>query len=585
MKMVTNCNFFRAWLYKCALFRYNALVKREKAGLPAEDNGSITMKKRNRLAALVLCAALLAGALSGCGEKQDAAEPFVLRAGVCAALTTLDPAMNTESDAASVFYAMYENLMRMSDDGSGRAVLTNGMAKEYTEETNYDGTVTYRFTLRSSARWSDGQRVTADDFVYAWQRLVDPATGSPNHALLSMVAGYDEVRAGGNLSLLQVEAKNDSTFCVTLSSACAYFLESVCTAAATMPLRRDLGTGGAETADVTNGAYRVESWDEGDTLTLTRNAEYYEAKLVGADTLQFVFADAERAWTLFEAGELDYAANLPESAIRTLSEGEDWTTSDIYATVCVLYNNQTDLFSDVHIRRAFDLAIDRTAVAAAAGAAKRAATGLVPSGISDAEGAETDYRTTGGTLCAVDEEGYAARLEEAGSELTYAGYYSTSMFPPVELLYVENEENAAAAGALQSAWQEALSVNIMLRGVTQEEYDTRMAERSYELALCELSAQYDDAMSFLDRWCSTDGGNLIGYLNETYDVLLGVARASDNLVARVAFLHDAESMLLEDVALSPVYFDGTAHALRDGLRGAYSDGFGASYLTAVREAE
>lgn len=543
------------------------------------------MKKRNRLAALALCAALLAGALSGCGEKQDAAEPFVLRAGVCAALTSLDPAMNTESDAASVFYAMYENLMRMSDDGSGRAVLTNGMAKEYTEETNYDGTVTYRFTLRSSARWSDGQRVTADDFVYAWQRLVDPVTGSPNHALLSMVAGYDEVRAGGNLSLLQVEAKNDSTLCVTLSSACAYFIESVCTASATMPLRRDLGTGGAETADVTNGAYRVESWDEGDTLTLTRNAEYYEAKLVGADTLQFVLADAERAWELFEAGELDYAANLPESAIRTLSEEEDWTTSDIYATVCVLYNNQTDLFSDTHIRRAFDLAIDRTAVAAAAGAAKHAATGLVPNGISDAEGAEADYRTTGGTLCAVDEEGYAARLEEAGSELTYAGYYSTSMFPPVELLYVENEENIAVAEALQTAWQEALSVNIMLRGVTQEEYDTRMAERSYELALCELSAQYDDAMSFLDRWCSTDEGNLIGYLNETYDVLLGVARASDNLVARVAFLHDAESMLLEDVALSPVYFDGTAHALRDGLRGAYSDGFGASYLTAVREAE
>lgn len=542
------------------------------------------MKKAKRLLALLLCAALTAGALSGCGgDGEDGDEPFVLRAGICAELTTLDPAMNTDSDASGIFYAMYENLMRMSDDGSGHAVLAGGMAREYTEETNFDGTVTYRFTLRSSARWSDGQRVTADDFVYAWQRLVDPATDSPNHALLSMVAGYDEVRAGGNLSLLQVEAKSDSTFCVTLSSACAYFVESVCTAPATMPLRRDLGTGGIGSA--TNGAFCLESWDEGSTLTLTRNAEYYEAKLVGADTLQFVFADAERAWELFEAGELDYAANLPERAIETLAAGEDWTTSDIYATMCVLYNNQTDLFSDAHIRRAFDLAIDRTAVAAAAGAARRAATGLVPCGISDAEGAEEDYRTTGGELCATDEEGYAARVDEAKSELTFAGYYSTSMFPPVELLYVENEENAAAATALQSAWQEALSVNIMLRGVTQEEYDTRMAERNYELALCELSAQYDDAMSFLDRWCSTDENNLIGYLNDTYDVLLGVARASDNLVARVAFLHDAETMLLEDVALSPVYFDGAAYVLREGLRGAYSDGFGASYLTGVCETE
>ena len=80
--------------------------------------------------------------------------------------------------------------MRESDDGSGEVTLTNGMAKEYAEETNYDGSVTYRFTLRSTARWSDGEKVTADDFVYAWQRLADPATDSPNHALMTVRLFY-----------------------------------------------------------------------------------------------------------------------------------------------------------------------------------------------------------------------------------------------------------------------------------------------------------------------------------------------------------------------------------------------------------
>ena len=154
------------------------------------------MKAIKRITALALCALMLLGLLSGCGEKKQGDEKFVLNVSVCNVIDSLDPAMNTDTDADSVFYALYENLMRESDDGSGEVTLTNGMAKEYTEETNYDGSVTYRFTLRSTARWSDGEKVTADDFVYAWQRLADPATDSPNHALMSVVAGYDDVRAG-----------------------------------------------------------------------------------------------------------------------------------------------------------------------------------------------------------------------------------------------------------------------------------------------------------------------------------------------------------------------------------------------------
>ena len=370
------------------------------------------MKAIKRITALALCALMLLGLLSGCGEKKQGDEKFVLNASVCNVIDSLDPAMNTDTDADSVFYALYENLMRESDDGSGEVTLTNGMAKEYAEETNYDGSVTYRFTLRSTARWSDGEKVTADDFVYAWQRLADPATDSPNHALMSVVAGYDDVRETGDKTKLQVSAKDESTFVVTLSAPCAYFIEGICTAVATMPLRRDLA--------------------------------------------------------------------------------------------------------------------------------------------------------------------------EAKEELSYAGYYSTSMFPPVELLYVTGTENDAVASALQSMWSTTLGVNVMLRGVTQSEYNARMEAGNYELALQKVTALYDDAMGFLDRWCSEDEQNLISYENGTYDVLMGVARASENPVARTAFLHDAETMLLGETALSPVYFDGTAHMLRDTLRGVYTDGFGNSYFAGVR---
>ncbi len=454
--------------------------------------------------------------------------------------------MNTDTDADSVFYALYENLMRESDDGSGEVTLTNGMAKEYTEETNYDGSVTYRFTLRSTARWSDGEKVTADDFVYAWQRLADPATDSPNHALMSVVAGYDEVRETGDKTKLQVSAKDESTFVVTLSVPCAYFIEGICTAVATMPLRRDLteNGGGFDTPDlVSNGTYHVSAWTKSSELTAARSDEYYEARLVGPDELHFIFtAGADEAWQLYEAGDIDYIAHLPNSVIAELSQDESWKPTAVYATASVLYNNESDTFSNEHIRKAFDLAIDRAAATAAG----------------------------------------SARATQAQEELTYAGYYSTSMFPPVELLYVTGTENDAVASALQNMWSTTLGVNVMLRGVTQAEYNTRMEAGNYELALQKVTALYDDAMGFLDRWCSEDEQNLISYENGTYDVLMGVARASENPVARTAFLHDAETMLLGETALSPVYFDGTAHMLRDTLRGVYTDGFGNSYFAGVR---
>ena len=106
-------------------------------------------------------------------------------------------------------------------------------------EENFDGTTTYTFHLRS-ARWSDGQAVTADDFVYAWQRLANPLTLSPNAELLSAVQGYDAVRAGGDPSKLAVTAKNDSTLEVVLSGKYDWFLTEVCTAPATSPLRQDV---------------------------------------------------------------------------------------------------------------------------------------------------------------------------------------------------------------------------------------------------------------------------------------------------------------------------------------------------------
>ena len=538
---------------------------------------------------LLLIVMLLLTSLTGCGETAEQEEKFILSVCVCNQIESLDPAMNTNIDAQSIFYSLYENLMRYTDDGTGTAALSSGMAKEYTEVGNYDGTVSYEFSLRSTARWSDGKKVTADDFVYAWQRLVDPATDSPNHALLNMVRGYDEVRETGDVSSLAVSAKGDDTFCVTLSAPCAYFIDGICTDVATMPLRRDMvekdSENWASTVNiVTNGAYRVGTWTKEASLQTKRNEKYYESRLVGPDAVRFVFApDAESAYGLYESGEVDYISHLPQRVLEQPGEEQNWTETPIFATYCVLYNHLTDEFSDAHARKAFDLAIDRAAIAAAAGAEATPADGLVPTGVRDSEDG-ADYRIVGGSLCAVDEETYSDRCAAALGEITAAGNYRGMGFPIVDYLYsTEDDIGSIVALALAKQWREKLNIEVQLKGVTQEEYDALIEAGDFTLAGQYLAVQRNDAMGFLESFSSSREDNALRYSNHTYDVLMGVAEKSDNAVARIAFLHDAEAMLLEDTALSPVLFGARSHMLREGLQGIYYDGLGNTYFSNITQ--
>ena len=198
------------------------------------------MNVRKRMAAVLLMLTLLATLMTGCGEE----EALTLTATLGDGLETLDPIYATDEEDQTILTHLYENLMRQTVDSAGNITLSVGMAKSYSSEENLDGTVTWPFKLRS-AKWSDGRTIKAKDFVYAWRRLANPASGSSYASILSIVAGYDEVRETGDTSLLQVTAKNDSTLEVVLTGNYEWFLSDVCTAVATSPLREDVVTAAA----------------------------------------------------------------------------------------------------------------------------------------------------------------------------------------------------------------------------------------------------------------------------------------------------------------------------------------------------
>lgn len=543
------------------------------------------MHRLKQVIAIALGALILMSALSGCAEEETPEEErFVLCASVCSALSSLDPAMNTDPQAESVFCALYENLMRMEEDENGRITAVPGIAKEYEEIRNYDGTVDYVFTLRSSARWSDGTRVRSRDFVYAWRRLVDPVTDSPNHALLSMVEGYAAARETGDTTQLKVSSEGDSTFRVTLSAPCAYFLGEVCTAVAAMPLRSDAIQKNerwmTSSNFPSNGPYQAEIWAKGQYLQLRRNASYYERLTAGPDTLRFLFSSGEEARRLYERGDVDYVASPPQDMEATGS-------LPLRSTICVFYNHVSEVFSNAYVRAAFDLVIDRAGIAAAEGAQAVPASGLVPPGIVDgAEDAAGDFRGVGGELCPTDEEGYAARCLDAGTLLRSGGYWGGVGFPQIVCLYeAGNAKTRDVAVAVAALWQEKLNVAVTVEGLPRGELERRMEEGDYDLAVEALRAEHGDAAEYLAPFAGTDGNNALHYVSKPFDLLIGVAEASGDPPARAAFLHDAEALLLGDTALSPVCFGTETYLLRDGLTGIHFDLRGNVYFNAVSRAE
>lgn len=524
---------------------------------------------------------MLMGALSGCHETEEEADGrFALHASLCGPLDSLDPAMNTDARAESVFGALFENLMRLGVDEAGNTTVEPAAAREYKVVENYDGTVDYVFTLRSAARWSDGTRLKAQDFVYAWRRLVNPVTNSPHHSLLSMVQGYDVARETGDATRLAVTAENDSTLRVTLAAPCLYFLSDVCTATATMPLRSDFATKNPDWATSGglpgNGPYQVGAWSKAEYLQLRRNGSYHESRAVLPDTLRFVFAgSAEKAWQRYVTGDLDFVTDPPAGT-------EGVVPVPRRSTVCVLYNHMGDVFSNEHVRRAFDLSLDRPAIATAVGAAATPATGLVPPGVvnTSIEGGD-DFRAVGGTLLAVDAEGYSMRCIEAGNELRSGGYWGGEGFPSVTCLYVAEDEVHAAVTAAALCWREQLNVSVVSEGVSREEFNARVDAGEYDLAIDVIDVSCGDAMTCLAPFAGADADNVLHYASKPYDLLIGVAETAGDPAAESAFLHDAELLLLGDTALSPLCFGGTACLLREGLSGLRFNARGNVYFDAV----
>lgn len=519
-------------------------------------------------------------------ETQAPADgPFNLNVNVASEPQTIDPALNSAVDGAIMTGHMFEGLFKWADSGElvdgvqdcNLAELVPGQAESYEKVVNDDKTVTYTFKLRSDAKWSDGKAVTAGDFVYAWQRLATPATAADYCYMIDMVKGYAEVNAGeADPSTLAVEAPDDSTFVVTLTYDCPYFLE-VCAFPATFPVREDVVSADPDgwthnvATYLSNGAYKLTQWDHNSQIIMAKNEYYYDVDKLGPDTLTFKLMDDNNAMlTGFNSGELDFIEDMPVDEIPSLLSSGDLRIVPYIGTYYVCYNVEKAPFDDWRVRKAFTLAIDaQYIVDNVTQTGQLPASGFVPSGVA---GKGPDFRAEGGDYWtpATDDAQYQKNVEEAQKLLAEAGYPNGEGFPTVTYLYNTSDNHKKIGEALQQQWQTALGVEVKLENQEWAAFLETRKNGEYQIARNGWIADYNDPISFLDMWLTGGGNNDAQYSNPDYDAAINEAKSTADPEARMAAMHKAEDIIMgKDWALGPIYFYTQKYMLNPDVKGMY----------------
>ena len=572
--------------------------------------------KKTKLLSLLLSGAMVAGLLAGCGSGTENAgdntpapggseapsgEAFEMTVNIASEPQTIDPALNSAVDGAIMLSHMFEGLMRWDDSGAetpgtngtcNNATLAPGQAETYDKVVNDDGTVTYTFHLREDAKWSDGKDVTAEDFVFSWQRLVDPATAADYSYMIDCVVGASEIIYGtatGELdeegneimehadpSTLAVKAVDDKTFEVTITSDLPYFLE-ICAFPATFPVRSDIVSNAQWTYDpatyISNGAYKMTIRETNSQIVMEPNEYYYDVASLGPQKITFKLMEDQNAMLNgFKTGELDFIESMPVDEIAGLMTSGDLKIVDYIGTYYVCYQTQKAPFDDWRVRKAFTLAIDRTYIVnEITQTGQVEAGGFVPAGVYDADGATgDDFRTQGGDYYKPTDADYEANCEEARQLLAEAGYPNGEGFPVVEYLYNTDDAHKAVAEALQSMWQNVLGVTVTLNNQEWATFLQTRKDGDYSIARNGWIADYNDPMSFLDMWLTGGGNNDAQYSNAEYDAKIQAAKASTDPAERMQLMHEAEDIIMgQDYALCPLYFYTQKYMLADGIQGMY----------------
>ena len=600
-----------------------------------------------RVLALALCLIMLASAFVGCAKKDENDKGAYVNMYLTDMVYDLDPAHAYENESAlRIISLIYDNLFVLDENGKVKKSLAKGYKVSENEQLDE-----YKMTIElKDTSWTDGIAVSANDVVYAWKRIMTVEDSYEAASLLFDIKNARAVKEGdATIDDLGIYALNEKTLEIIFEEKIDYdqFLLNI-TSYALVPLREEIVTRSYDWAKkgstmVCSGPFRLRrvSYEEDDAqMILERNSYYFrDLKKDAVDksvTPYRIIIDytktADEIMAAYEAGEIFYVGDIPLSVrgdYKDIAEITDALSTHTYVlnhdAVIRYYNAEgfealssneilfstdkgqiakgmvdgvplvegTDgdkIFANKDVRKALSLAIDRDAIAEAVVFAK-AATGLVPYGVFDADSAKKSFREVGGELIKTSADMAAAKAALAESGVDASKY----MFAISVASY--DEVHMEIAKMVQTAWTELgfhVAINAidlitnddileMIDDVPRDIKDDEFAESfragAFEVAAVDYHAYSADAYSALSRLAKAFSGqgmdmtntdyilspHVSGYDSEDYNEKIEEVFAEKNIAARATLLHEAEEMIVEDMPIIPICFNQNAVLVREEL--------------------
>jgi oligopeptide transport system substrate-binding protein len=484
----------------------------------------------------------------------------VLHRGISSDPESVDPHKARSTQAGEVLRDIGEGLLTYSATGE----LLPGTAESWTIS---DDGLTYTFALRDNARWSNGDAVTADHFVFSLRRLVDPATAAFYAELVSDIANASAIIAGDMpASELGVEAVDDKTLVVTLVRPVPYLL-SLLTFPSTFPVHPgSVAQHGEEFTRagnlLSNGAYTLDAWEPGSVLSLSRNEHYWNNEATAIDEVRHHVVTQEMTeLNRYRAGELHITGSVPPDSFAQVQEeyADELHIAPYLGVYYYGFNLTRPPFKDnPGLRKALSMAIDREVlVERITGRGEAAAYSWVPPGVQNYEPRLLSYAGL-----SQDERNAQARrlLAEAG--------YGPGNPLEIELRYNTSDTQERMAGAVRAMWKENLGVETTL---INEEFQVLLANmRAAQVTQVFRSSwigDYNDAHTFLSIMESGNASNMPRYSNQDFDSLMQQAAEQVDPTFRRSYLEEAERELLDDHPFIPIYFYVSKHLVSPDVIG------------------
>lgn len=503
----------------------------------------ITARPRRWIAQALGCLTFLLGVL-GCSEKRERADLVFING---AEPESFDPAIVTDQVGMRISSALFEGLCRVNEMGRPEP----GVAERW--EISEDAR-TYTFFLRHDARWSNGDPVTANDFVQSWQRVLDPSTGADYASQLHVIAGaraYSEGKINA-FSDVGVRALDEHTLQVELENPTPYFID-LCAFATLAPVhlptvKKHAGSWIKPAHLVCNGPYLLKAWKLDDHIRLEKNPMYWDAEHVAMETINVLpIAEPNTAINYFLTGEVDLIMDkgmVPTSLTAELKRKPWFHTGPFLGSYFTRFNTTRPPFNDPKVRQAFTMAIDGRRITE-----KITQLGEIPAWSLTPPGAGS------GSAAYEPPPGLGFDPERARQLLAEAGYPGGKGLPRIEYLYFPKPVENSIAVELQSMWQEHLGVSVQLAKQEWKIYLASMRSLDYQMCRSSWVGDYNDPNTFLELFIGGSGNNRTGWANAEYDGLIRSAAAEADPIRRNGLLAAAERLLVsEQCVILPIYY-------------------------------